>query len=120
MPSAETLTTNALTAARGRMATALPDEAPLNSVDQVRRKLLANKVRLDVLAELLGLQSRTVYNYCEAGLPFIKVDGLRWFDVDVAFEWLTRRKDSLPAPPEPLPPPRPVGRPRRLAKSTPR
>jgi hypothetical protein len=120
MPSAETLTTNALTAARGRMATALPDEAPLNSVDQVRRKLLANKVRLDVLAESLGLQSRTVYNYCEAGLPFIKVDGLRWFDVDVAFEWLTRRKDSLPAAPEPLPPPRPVGRPRRLTKSTPR
>ena len=82
----------------------------------VRAHLIHNRVPDDVLASALGIGLRAMYYYAEKGLPYIRIGGRRYFDIDEARDWLTRRKDSRPAAPEPMPPPRPVGRPRKLPR----
>ena len=91
---------------------------PAQAIDaaKLRARILGNRVPLQVLAAAIGVCTRTIYGYCEAGLPYLPLAGERWFDVDETLNWLTRRTKRRPKENQQLPLPRGPGRPRKIFK----
>ncbi|WP_428488631.1 hypothetical protein [Rhodopila sp.] len=96
-------------------STALSSTTALTAED-VRAKFTGNRVDLAMLAEGMGCTQRTLYNYCEDGMPFIRVAGKRYVDPDEAKDWLIQQAQQRR---EPSPEPEPVRGPGRPAKSAP-
>ncbi len=98
---------------------AAPASAGAITAADLRARLTEGKVPLKVLAEAIGVCTRSIYSYCNLGLPFLQLGGTRWFDIEQAVAWLTaqqgRPKTASKPIPQPLPGPRGRGRPRKLA-----
>jgi hypothetical protein len=85
----------------------------------VREQLLIGRVPMRVFGLAVGLGARALYDYMAQGLPFRRINNRRYIVPAEAAAWLDRRAARCKAAETVVPePPRPVGRPRKLAKNS--
>jgi hypothetical protein len=75
----------------------------------VRERLLKGLCTRDELEQALDVCWRTLYLYTEQGMPYLRVGGKRYFEIDRVRDWMLSREIDRS--------PRPVGRPRKVTTS---
>jgi hypothetical protein len=96
----------------------------------IRARLMQDRVPAETLGPVFGVTPRMIHLWAQEGMPFLRIDGYRYFRVSEVEEWLSRRRERriamklkvatavAKAPQRPkvkpkLAAPRPVGRPRK-------
>jgi hypothetical protein len=83
-------------------------------VAALRAAIIGRRQPISVIARVNGESERAVYqNIDRYDVSFIKVGALRYID---PVEYAEKRAQRIRKPTASLPPPRPVGRPRKLSK----
>jgi hypothetical protein len=72
-----------------KATTAMPTP---EDVAQLRAQVMEGRERGSTIAGMLGVGNRMVYKYGEEGMPFIRIDGERWYHVKECIDWLSQRR----------------------------
>jgi hypothetical protein len=94
---------------RARLRNAQTPDEMLPDYEAMRATILAGACSGPDLQKVLRVKWRTIYNYCDAGMPYIKWGNERYFVIDQVREWIFSHR-------QPDRSVRPVGRPRKGAK----